>query len=81
MKVKFTTTIYANIKVYPDDFINSDTIGDYKAELDCNLINAALEHIGNIEAEDIIIDYAEPYEEGIDEYGKLLNDWYESKKL
>lgn len=81
MKVKFLTTIYADIKVYPDDFNNSDTIGDYKAQLDSDLVNAALSHIVNIKAEDIIIETAEPYDEGIDEYGKLLEDWYESKKL
>ena len=36
MKVKFIATIYADITVYPDEFINSDTIGDYKAQLDCD---------------------------------------------
>lgn len=81
MKVKFLATIYADINVYPDEFINSDTIGDYKAQLDCDLVNAALGHIVNIKAEDVIIETAEPYDEGIDEYGKLLEDWYESKKL
>lgn len=82
MKVKFIATIYADINVYPDDFNNYDTIGDYKAQLDCDLGNAALDHITNIKkAEDIIINSAEPYDEGIDEYGKLLEDWYESKKL
>lgn len=83
MKVKFIATIYADIDVYPDEFSNSDTIGDYKAQLDCDLGNAALDHIKYDlkKAEDITINFAEPYDEGIDEYGKLLEDWYESKKL
>lgn len=81
MKVKFIATIYADINVYPDEFINSDTIGDYKAQLDCDLGNAALDYMRYDKAEEIIINAAEPYDEGIDEYGKLLEDWYESKKL
>lgn len=81
MKVKFIATIYADINVYPDKFINSDTIGDYKAQLDCDLVNAALGYMRYDKAEEIIINSAEPYDEGIDEYGKLLESWYESKKF
>lgn len=82
MKVKFIATIIADIDVYPDDVINSDTIGDYKAQLDCDLGNAALFYLSNHlkRTEDIIINMAEPeYHEGIEEYGKLLNNWQYDK--
>lgn len=78
MKVKFIATIVADIDVFPDDVVNSDTIGDYKAELDCNIGNAACAYLSqNLpNAEDIIINMAEPeYYEGIETYSKLLNNW------
>lgn len=78
MKVKFIATIVADIDVFPDDVINSDTIGDYKAELDCNIGNAACDYLSHNlpNAEDIIINMAEPeYHEGIEAYSKLLDNW------
>lgn len=78
MKVKFIATIIADIDVYPDEVINSDTIGDYKAELDCDIGNAACDYLArNLpHTEDIVINMAEPeYHEGIEEYSKLLNNW------
>lgn len=94
MKVKFIATIIADIDVYPEDVLNSDTIGDYKAELDCDIGNAALLYLSHNlpRTEEITINMAEPeYHEGIEEYGKLLNNWkpeydrrmkkYESKSV
>lgn len=78
MKVKFIATIVADINIFPDDVVNSDTIGDYKAELDCNICNAACAYLSQnlSNAEDIIINMAEPeYYEGIEAYSKLLNNW------
>lgn len=77
MKVKFIATIIADIDVYPDDVCNSDTIGDYKAELDCDIDNAALYYLSNnLDASDITINMAEPeYYEGIEQYSQLLNNW------
>lgn len=78
MKVKIIATIVADIDIFPDDVINSDTIGDYKAELDCDIDNGALWYLRNRlkRADDIIIMSSEPYDgEGIEEYGKLLNNW------
>lgn len=78
MKVKFIATIVADIDICPDDVINSDTIGDYKAQLDCDISNAACYYLSrNLpDSEDIIIDMVEPeYHEGIEVYSKLLNNW------
>lgn len=84
MTIKFIAEITADIKVFPDDPINSDTIGDYKAELDCNIGNSALNAIKVISEgfSDIKILSCEPCDEGIDEYSQLLNNWqsdYNSK--
>lgn len=86
MKVKFIATIIADIDVYPDEVINSDTIGDYKAELDCDIGNAACDYLArNLpNVEDIVINMAEPeYHEGIEAYSKLLNNWQDeyNKKI
>lgn len=86
MKVKFIATIIADINIYPDEVINSDTIGDYKAELDCDMGNAACDYLAHNlpNAEDIIINMAEPeYHEGIETYSKLLNSWQDeyNKKI
>jgi hypothetical protein len=86
MKVKFIATIIADIDIYPDEVINSDTIGDYKAELDCDMGNAACDYLArNLpNAMDIVINMAEPeYHECIDDYSKLLNNWQDeyNKKI
>lgn len=87
MLVKINATIYAKVEVFPPDVLNSDTIGDYKAELDCALQNDALEHLWNMDKplQEIVINSVEPYDsEGVEEYGNLLNNWeseYKKKKL
>lgn len=87
MLVKINATIYTKVEVFPPDVLNSDTIGDYKAELDCSLQNDALEHLWNMDKplQEIVINSVEPYDlEGVEEYGNLLNNWeseYKKKKL
>lgn len=82
MKVKIIAEIYTNIDVFPDDVCNSDSIGEYKAQLDCDISNAALymlaHHLPNDSEIEIIS--TEPLEDGIDEYGNLLNKWPEEYK-
>ena len=78
MKVKVISTIYLDLEFFPPDVINSDTIGDYKAEIDAELQNQACDHIWNMDKplEEIIINSVEPSEmDGIEEYGKLLDNW------
>lgn len=78
MKVKFIATIIADINVFTDDVVNSDTVGDYKAELDCDISNAACAYLATHlpNTSDIIVNMAEPeYHDGIEEYSKLLNNW------
>ena len=83
MVVRAIVEIVAEIDVYPDDVVNSDTIGDYKAELDCDMGNAACAYLArNLpNAEDIVINMAEPeYHEGIDDYSKLLNRYISNRE-
>lgn len=77
MKVKILAEIYTNVDVFPDDVCNSDSIGDYKAQLDCDVGNAALHLLAYRlpPDSDIEIIATEPAEEGVDEYGDLLNRW------
>ena len=79
MKVKIIAEIYTNVDVFPDDVCNSDSIGEYKAQLDCDVSNAALHLLANKLPydSDIEIISTEPAEDGIDEYGALLNNWPE----
>ena len=79
MLVRFIAEITADIHIHPDDAINSDTIGDYKAELDCEVGNAALYYLTNYLKGDseIKILGAEPVDEGVEEYGNILNGWQE----
>ena len=80
MKVKVITTILMDIPVYPPTIIDSDTVGDYKAELDYVLHNEALEHITtNVPYEEIEINSVEPYDEGVEDYGEILNNWKHEK--
>ena len=76
MKVKIIATIWADVDVSPPAAIDSDTIGDYKAELDANMHNEA----GNCVKfdghwEEIEINSVEPYEDGVEKYGDILNKW------
>lgn len=78
MKVKIIATIVADINVFPDEIINSDTIGDYVSQLNCDIGNDALFYLSNYlkNTNDIIVNSAEPYgDEGIEEYSKLLENW------
>lgn len=79
MRVKIIAEIYTNVDVFPDDVCNSDSIGDYKAQLDCDVGNAALHLLVDKLPydSDIKIIATEPSEDGIDEYGALLNNWPE----
>lgn len=76
MKVKIIATIWADVNISPPEVINSDTIGDYKAELDANMHNEAGDCI-NFDGswEEIEINSVEPYEDGVEEYGNILNNW------
>lgn len=77
MKLTILTELSIDIPIFPDDVINSDTIGDYVAELNCGLGNDALIYLGNklSEAEEIKILSAHPYDEGVAEYENLVNNW------
>lgn len=70
-------TIHAEIEIYKPPVIDSDTIGDYKAELDSALYNAALDHITSEYDgyQEIVIDSVQPEYDGIEEYSKILNEW------
>ena len=78
MVVKCLVEIILPVDVFPDDPINSDTIGDYKAELDCCVGNAVLhllsEKLKHTQA-DIKIEACEPYDTGIEDYSNILNNW------
>ena len=77
MKLTILTELSIDIPIFPDDVINSDTIGDYVTELNCGLGNDALIYLGNklSEAEEIKILSAHPYDEGVAEYENLVNNW------
>ena len=76
MKVKIIATIWADVDISPPEVIDSDTIGDYKAELDSVLHNNSLDIISvDVPYEEIEINSVEPYEDGVDEYGNMLNKW------
>lgn len=76
MLVKIVAEIITEVSVFPEEILNADTIGDYKAELDCNVGNDALDHLAQrLPGSDITILSAEPVDEGIDEYGAYLNEW------
>lgn len=75
MVVKAIVKIVAEIDVHPDDVVNSDTVGDYKAELDCAVGNGMLDHLARRLDADVKIEAAEPYDTGVEVYGNLLNKW------
>lgn len=77
MKVKIIATIWGDLKdIKCPDVINSDTIGDYKAELDATIHNKASEKVFFTGAwEDMQINSVEPYDDGIEEYGLILDSW------
>ena len=76
MVVRAIVEIITEIDVHPDDVVNSDTIEDYKAELDCNIGNGMLDYLShNLKNSDIKIESTEPYDTGVEIYGNLLNKW------
>lgn len=77
MVVKCIVELILPVDVIPDDPINSDTIGDYKAELDCCVGNDSLHYLVNHlpRTTDITILSAQPDDEGIEEYNQILNNW------
>lgn len=76
MLVKILTEIITEVFVFPEDILNADTVGDYKAELDCNVSNGALDHLAQrLPEADITILSAEPVDEGVEEYGAYLSEW------
>lgn len=76
MLIKIVAEIITEVSVFPEDILNADTIGDYKAELDCNVDNDALGYLAQrLPKADITILSAEPVEEGIEEYGMYLSKW------
>lgn len=77
MKVKIIATIIDDVDVFPNDVLNSDSIADYITQLDCDIDHAALIYLSHqLKHADIEINMTEPvYDEGIEEYGKLLNNW------
>lgn len=77
MLVKIIAEIITEVSVFPEDVVNADTVGDYKAELDCNVDNAALDYLTQhlSGSDDIRIVSAEPFDTGVEEYGNILNAW------
>ena len=79
MEIRFNATFCIEVPISIPDIINSDTLGDYKAELDCALANAAMNFLLEKHYKgDIILNFVEPAndsQEAIDEYGKYLENW------
>ena len=76
MKVKIIATIWADVDISPPQVIDSDTIGDYKAELDANMHNEAGDCVKfDGPWEEIEINSVEPYDDGVDDYGEMLDKW------
>lgn len=79
MDIKFNVTFHVDTPINVPDIINSDTIGDYKAELDCAIGDAAMNLLlkCNINGS-VMLNSAEPANdsiEAIEEYGKYLENW------
>ena len=79
MLVKIVAEIITEVSAFPEDVVNADTVGDYKAELDCNVGNAALNYLTKhlSGSDEIRIITTEPYDVGVYEYGNILNAWQE----
>lgn len=76
MIIEIIAKIVADVKVSPDDVVNSDTVGEYNTQLMCDVGNSSLDylsqHLKNFE--DIQILSAQPSEYS-EEYRQLLNNW------
>ena len=79
MEIRFNVTFHVDTPINVPDIINSDTIGDYKAELDCAIGDAAMNLLMYCNMKGtFMLNSAEPdnsSQEAIDEYGKLLENW------
>lgn len=79
MEIRINATFFVDIPIHTPDIINSDSIGEYKAELDSEICNAALMYLTeHISKGDIIINSAEADNSSIcaiKEYGNLLEKW------
>lgn len=84
MKVEIIAKIITDIEVIPDSVINSDTISEYKNELDCDIGNSSLDYLSDKleNFDEIEILSAKPsYDE---EYDNLLNSYqkeYDQKSM
>lgn len=81
MEIIFNVTFCTDVPINPPDIINSDTLGDYKAELDCAIADAAMNFLLEKHYKgDIILNFVEPAndsQEAIGEYGEYLENWIE----
>lgn len=79
MDIKFNVTFCVDTPINIPDIINSDTIGDYKAELDCAIGDAAMNLLMYCNMKGtFMLNSAEPANdsiEAIEEYGKYLENW------
>lgn len=77
MEIRINATFFVDIPIFAPDIINSDSIGEYKAELDCEIANSALVYLSqNIPDSDIKINSAVVDSIfAIEEYGDLLEKW------
>lgn len=76
MKVEIIAKIITDIEVIPDCVINSDTISEYKNELDCNIGNSSLDYLSDKlkDFEEIHVLSIKPsYDD--EEYDNLLNSY------
>ena len=76
MKIRFIAAIEVDVHIFPDDVLNSDTIGEYTSEINANIENAALTYLIDKKVKgDITVLASCPIDEGIDEYNAILNNW------
>jgi hypothetical protein len=78
MEVKVIAEITVDLDIYPEDPINCDSIGYYQESLDCELGNAALDLLSTSlqgKQADIEILSCKPFDEGLEEYRELLNNY------
>lgn len=79
MKVEVTCKAYIDIDISKPDFLNSDTINEYKEDLLSEISNTAMDQIWdnpikNI-GEELEIVSVTPYDEGCEEFENILKDW------
>ena len=81
MKLEVTCKTYIDVPVSFPDCWNSDTIMEYKEDLYAEMSNTAMEQIWRNPmssiSEDCQIINVKPYEEGIDEFNKVVSNWEE----